>query len=126
MYFDLLFGANLALAFLALAFNNWFIFLRRFIFSCSFCKCLNDISLKCLASSLFRSRLRENACAALKPALLHEICQRLLRQPGNRDLGSFNKTELVLPAGFECLKFFLHRHRSERCVSPFVRVMLFG
>lgn len=31
MYLDLFLGANLALAFLALAFNSWLIFFRRFM-----------------------------------------------------------------------------------------------
>lgn len=38
MYRVLFLGASLALAFLALAFNNWFIFLRRFMVFCSACQ----------------------------------------------------------------------------------------
>jgi hypothetical protein len=44
MYLVLLLGASLALAFLALAFNSWFIFLRRFMLFCSVCQFLDVIS----------------------------------------------------------------------------------
>lgn len=46
MYLVLLFGANLALAFLAWAFNSCCIFLRRFIFFHSICKRRNHISFR--------------------------------------------------------------------------------